>query len=113
MPFYFGSPYAPAAFWRYLEAYTSAWYQDTIGAGALQWRNIVNYVGRGVLMSVSSWVNPAVNFRMSVDGGAWILFTLENGEMIPTMTGFATSINVQHQRKVITGVLGKCWVLQE
>jgi len=113
LPFYFGSPYAPAAFWRHLEAYTPIQYVDTIGAGAMQWRNIANYVGRGIVTSIANFINPARNFRMSVDGGGWINFVMENGEVFNPMVGFDTSIQIQHQRTVAAAVNGHVWLIHE
>ena len=113
MPFYFGAPYAPAAFWRHLEAYTPVRYGDAAGAGVLQWRDIVNYVGRGMVTTLSNFHTIARNYRMSIDGGAWILFSLTNTEIVTKVISFGTSIQIQHERTVASGVHSTCWVLQE
>lgn len=112
MPFYFASPYAPADIWRFLEAYNPTPYAHTIGAGVLQWMDIINVVGRGHVVSLVNMNNGvlATNYRMSVDGGAWILFSL-GWEMPITMNaGFAVSMRLQHQRTVAQGVDSLAWV---
>ena len=110
MPFYFGSPYAPAAFWRYLEAYTPTHYLDTVGAGAAAWRNIVNIAARGQVTTLSNNAG-ATDYRMSINGGAWILFTLAAGEVVTKVVSFDTSIQIQHWRN--NAVYSSCWVLAE
>ena len=114
MPFYFASPYAPAEIWRNLETYNPTPYEDGQAAGPIAYFNIVNYVGRGILISIQNRVNIGRNYRMSVDGGAFIgPFQLTADDSITVLVGFTTSIQVQHQRTGATGADSICWVLQE
>ena len=113
MPFYFGSPYAPAAFWRHLEAYTPIRFGDAAGAGVLQWRNVVNYAGRGMVTTLRNFHVNSVAYQMSIDGGGWIAFSLHNDEIVTKVTSFSTSIQIQHQRTVAQAVDSSCWVLHE
>lgn len=113
MPFYFGAPYAPAEIWRHLENYTPTFYQNTVAKGVNVWVNIVNYVGRGVLISISNRLNLARDYRMAIDGGAFQTFTMGAELGLSFFIGFGTSIQVQHNRTVASGVSSLCVVLQE
>jgi flavin-binding protein dodecin len=107
LPFFWSPLPVPSAYWRHLEAYDLIIVNDTAAstASGTSWTTLVNISARGILQGIVNnldWAN--VDYRVSIDGGAYTTFTINMEQNFSMMIGFETTLVITHLRTSSHGV---------
>ena len=106
MPFFWSPLPVPSAYWRHLESYNLEIVNDTAAAtgSGTSWTTLVDISERGILQGVVNKLDDLVDYRISIDGGAYTEFEILDEQYYSMMIGFQSTLVIHHLRTSHHGV---------